>query len=149
MIPCNVHKKNPTQPKDSWFLGILDGSFRVRSCAFFGSNLLTKSDGKTAADHVQSGERERERGASLPPSFLSICWIILLLQTGNGSSFGSFFLVPTFLLYLSFCVCVICCFCSLLVCVFQDTGDHRLTKICVDKWWYSLIISLVNISILY
>jgi hypothetical protein len=61
MIPCNVHKKNPTQPKDSWFLGILDGSFRVRSCAFFGSNLLTKSDGKTAADHVQCGERERER----------------------------------------------------------------------------------------
>jgi hypothetical protein len=155
MIPCNVHKKNPTQPKDSWFLGILDGSFRVRSCAFSGSNLLTKIYGKIAADHVQCGERERERererGASLPTSFLSLCWIILLLQTEEMEAVLAPFFFGSHLPTLSFflCLCHLLLLFPACLCVVQDTGDHRLKKICVDRWWHSLIISLVNISILY
>jgi VIT1/CCC1 family predicted Fe2+/Mn2+ transporter len=71
-----------------------------------------------------SVEREREREGSkssylLPEPLLNN---LVVADRGNGSSFGSFlFLVPTFLLYLSFCVCVICCFCSLLVCVWFMT----------------------------
>jgi hypothetical protein len=94
-------------------------------------------------------ERERERSKSssfLPESSLDN----LVVADRKWKQFWLFFFgshLPTLSFFL--CLCHLLLLFPACLCVFQDTGDHRLKEICVDRWWYSLIISLVNISILY